>query len=107
MATVNAPTPTRSFRPRARGTSSGRPLQLSTQLILQAICLFLTFTVLYPIFWVVARSIDPSSLNRPTSLIPEGATLDAYRAVLTQPTTNPVSFAQLALNTILLAGGVT
>lgn len=107
MATVNTPAPTRSIGRRARGTSSGRPLKLSTQLILQAICLFLTFTVLYPIFWVVARSIDPTNLNRPTSFIPEGATLDAYRAVLTQPTTNPVSFVQLAVNTILLAGGVT
>jgi arabinogalactan oligomer / maltooligosaccharide transport system permease protein len=106
MATVIPPTPQIVAR-RARGTASGRPLKLRTQLILQVICLFLTFTVLYPILWVVARSIDPSSLNRPTSLIPEGATLDAYRAVLTQPTTNPVSFARLALNTILLAGGVT
>jgi arabinogalactan oligomer/maltooligosaccharide transport system permease protein len=82
-------------------------LKLRTQLGLQVLCLFLTFTVLFPIFWVVARSVDPSALNRPISLIPKGATLDAYRAVLTQPTTNPVSFARLALNTILLAGGVT
>ncbi len=107
MATVNPPQTTRSFGRRQRGTAAGRPLKLRTQLILQAICLFLTFTVLYPIFWVVARSVDPSSLNRPTSLIPEGATLDAYRAVLSQPTTNPVSFARLAINTIMLAGGVT
>lgn len=92
---------------RARGTASGRPLSMGNQFILQAICLFLAFTVLYPILWVVAKSIDPSTLNRPTSLIPEGATLDAYRAVLEKPTVNPVSFARLALNTILLAGGVT
>lgn len=92
---------------RARGTASGRPLTLSTQILLQAICLFLAFTVLYPILWVVAKSVDPSTLNRPTSLIPEGATLDAYRAVLEKPTVNPVSFARLAINTILLAGGVT
>lgn len=106
MATTNTSVTPRLAR-RARGTRAGRPLNLGTQLALQALCLFLAFTVLYPIFWVVARSIDPSSLNRPTSMIPEGATLDAYRAVLTQPTTNPVSFARLALNTLLLAGGVT
>jgi arabinogalactan oligomer/maltooligosaccharide transport system permease protein len=106
MATVTPPT-LQPISRHSRGTSSGRPLKLRTQILLQIVCLFLTFTVLYPIIWVVARSIDPSSLNRPTSLIPEGATLDAYRAVLTQPTTNPVSFARLALNTILLAGGVT
>jgi arabinogalactan oligomer / maltooligosaccharide transport system permease protein len=106
MATVNPPA-VRPVSRRSRGTSSGRPLKLRTQLVLQALCLFLAFTVLYPILWVLARSIDPSALNRPTALIPDGATLDAYRAVLTQPTTNPVSFARLALNTILLAGGVT
>src|SRR5215212_11606387 len=106
MATVNPPA-VRPISRRSRGTSSGRPLKLRTQLLLQVLCLFLTFTVLYPILWVVARSVDPSALNRPISLIPKGATLDAYRAVLTQPTTNPVSFAKLALNTLLLAGGVT
>ena len=67
---------------RARGTASGRPLKLSTQILLQAICLFLAFTVLYPILWVVAKSVDPSTLNRPTSLIPEGATLDERMARL-------------------------
>src|SRR4051794_7237478 len=106
MATVNLPTVPPASR-RARGTSAGRPLKLRTQILLQIVCLFFSFSVLYSILLVVGRSIDPSSLNRPTSLIPDGATLDAYRAVLTQPTTNPVSFARLALNTILLAGGVT
>lgn len=106
MATAN-PSARRPTLGRARGTSAGRPLQPGTQLILQAVCLFLAFTVLYPILWVVAKSIDPSTLNRPTSLIPEGATLDAYRAVLDKPTVNPVTFAQLAVNTVLLAGGVT
>jgi arabinogalactan oligomer/maltooligosaccharide transport system permease protein len=82
-------------------------LPLGSQLILQAICLFLAFTVLYPIIWVVAMSLDPSDLTRPTYLIPPGASLQAYATVLKQPTINPVSFAQLALNTLMLAGGVT
>jgi arabinogalactan oligomer/maltooligosaccharide transport system permease protein len=109
MATAN-PSATRPAQPRlrrARGTSSGRPLPLGSQLILQAICLFLTFTVLYPIVWVVAMSLDPSDLTRPTYLIPPGASLQAYATVLKQPTINPVSFTQLALNTLMLAGGVT
>lgn len=106
MATANPPAARRGLG-RARGTASGRPLKLGSQIILQLVCLFLAFTVIYPIMWVVAKSIDPSTLNRPTSLIPEGATLDAYRQVLDKPTVNPVTFGQLALNTILLASGVT
>lgn len=106
MATANPPAARRGLG-RARGTASGRPLTLGSQIILQLVCLFLAFTVIYPIMWVVAKSIDPSTLNRPTSLIPEGATLDAYRQVLDKPTVNPVTFGQLALNTILLASGVT
>jgi arabinogalactan oligomer/maltooligosaccharide transport system permease protein len=106
MATAHPSTARRRFG-RALGTSAGRPLPLGKQIALQLICLLLAFTVLYPILWVVAKSIDPSTLNRPTSLIPEGATLDAYRQVLAQPTVNPVSFGRLALNTLLLASGVT
>ena len=60
-----------------------------------------------PIDWVVGMSLDSSTLLRPTYIIPPNPSLEAYRTILTQPTTNPVSFAQLALNTILLAGGVT
>jgi arabinogalactan oligomer/maltooligosaccharide transport system permease protein len=106
MATVTPPAAQPRFA-RARGTSSGRPLGIGKQLLLQALCLLLAFTVLYPIIWVVGMSLDSSNLLRPTYIIPPEPTLAAYQKVLTQPTTNPVSFARLALNTILLAGGVT
>ena len=74
---------------------------------MQAICLFIAFTVLFPIMWIVSMSLDPRDISRPTefNLIPPGASLDAYKRVLSYPTANPVSFTQLALNQLKLAGG--
>jgi arabinogalactan oligomer/maltooligosaccharide transport system permease protein len=77
-------------------------------LIRQLILLFITFITLFPIVWIVSLSIDPSGLARPTELrlIPAGASLDAYRRVMAQPTNNPITFAQLAWNSFMLATGV-
>ena len=57
--------------------------------------------------WVVSLSLDPRDIARPTEfrLIPPGASLQAYRKVLDQPTANPVKFWELARNQFLLAGG--
>ena len=83
-------------------------LPLSKQLLYQIICLFIALTVLIPIMWIVSLSLDPRDISRPTEfrLIPPGASLDAYKRVLTQPTANPVTFAELAFNQFKLAGGV-
>jgi arabinogalactan oligomer/maltooligosaccharide transport system permease protein len=92
------------FRSRRR-TGEGRPLPLGRQLILQGICIIIGFTVLFPILWIVSLSLDPRDVSRPDglNLIPAGATLDAYRAVLEQPTSNPVSFLELARNSFIVA----
>lgn len=91
-----------------KGTGAGRQLSIWQQLGLQALCLLVAFSVLFPILWVVSMSLDPRNIQRPTELrlIPPGASFDAYAAVLARPTANPVSFAQLALNSFRLAGGV-
>ncbi len=70
--------------------------------------LLIAFTVIFPILWIVSLSLDPRNIARPTEfrLIPPGASLDAYRRVLDQPTANPVTFAELALNQLKLASGV-
>jgi len=83
-------------------------LPLGKQLLYQAMALLIAFTVIFPILWVVSLSLDPRDIARPTefSLIPPGASLDAYRRVLDQPTANPVTFAELAWNQFKLAGGV-
>jgi arabinogalactan oligomer/maltooligosaccharide transport system permease protein len=89
----------------ARRGSQGPRLSLVSQLALQTLCVLIAFTVLFPILWIVSMSLDPRNLARPESLslIPPGATFDAFRTVIAQPTVNPVSFVQLALNSLLIA----
>jgi arabinogalactan oligomer / maltooligosaccharide transport system permease protein len=84
-------------------TEGGRPLKRGNQLLLQLLCLAIGSTVLFPIVWIVGMSLDPRNISRPDSLIPPGANLDAYARVLQRPTLNPVSFFQLALNSLTLA----
>ncbi len=87
--------------------SSGHKLPLGRQLLLQAICLFIAFTVLFPILWVAGISINPADVSHPKEIIPSGATLDAYARVLKQPTRNSVSFPELASNSFKLAAGTS
>src|SRR5574341_1047281 len=83
-------------------------LPLGKQLLYLALAVLIAFTVLFPILWVVSLSLDPRDISRPPDfrLVPPGASLKAYKEVLTQPTANPVSFAELAFNSLRLAGGV-
>jgi arabinogalactan oligomer/maltooligosaccharide transport system permease protein len=87
---------------------SEKRLRLSQQVPYQLLAAFIAFTVLVPILWVVSLSLDPRDLSRPPDfrLIPPGASLDAYKRVLDKPTNNPVTFTELALNQLKLAGGV-
>ena len=84
-------------------TGGGRRLKTRNQIVLQLLCLAIGSTVLFPIVWIVGMSLDPRNISRPDSLIPPGANLDAYARVLQRPTLNPVSFFQLALNSLTLA----
>ena len=80
-------------------------LTLGRQLALQALCLLIGATVLFPIAWIFSMALDPRNISRPTSLtlIPPGASLQAFAEVMKQPTPNPVTFPQLALNSLFLA----
>ena len=86
-------------------TSGDRRLPLGQQLILQLILLFITMTVLFPLVWIVSMALDPRNLARPDglNLIPPGASLDAFAKVIAQPTSNPISFIELALNSMKIA----
>ncbi len=90
-------------------TGAGRHLSLGRQLLLQAILLFIAFTVLFPILWIVSLSLDPRGISRPSDLrlLPPGASFKAYQEVIAQPTSNPVSFGQLAFNSFRLAGSAS
>jgi arabinogalactan oligomer / maltooligosaccharide transport system permease protein len=91
-------------RPIAKArTGGGRRLKTRNQIVLQLLCLAIGSTVLFPIVWIVGMSLDPRNISRPDSLIPPGANFDAYARVLQRPTLNPVSFLQLALNSLTLA----
>jgi arabinogalactan oligomer/maltooligosaccharide transport system permease protein len=82
---------------------------LVRQAALQSLCLFIMLTVLFPVMWVFSVSLDPINRSRPLglSLIPEGATFEAYLQVLAQPTNNPISFLDLALNSFKIAAGTS
>lgn len=94
------------FGKRAGGShEEEKPLPIGRQIALQLILLAITFTVLFPVIWIFSISVDPRGLFRPDglNLIPPGATLDAYVKVITQPTSNPISFLGLALNSLIIA----
>jgi arabinogalactan oligomer/maltooligosaccharide transport system permease protein len=74
-------------RPRVRvRTRRRRRLSLGRQLLLQLVCLGIALTVLFPVIWIVGMSLDPRNIARPDSIIPPGASLDAYFQVLAHPT---------------------
>jgi arabinogalactan oligomer/maltooligosaccharide transport system permease protein len=109
MTTSATPLPaTRAPQSAAPKPKKHRDLSLGKQLLYQAMLLFIAFIVLFPILWVVSLSLDPRNISRPTelNLIPPGASLKAYQAVMDKPTSNPVTFTQLALNSLKLATGV-
>ena len=99
----------RGFRSwtRRRSTEKEKPLPLKQQIALQLVLIGILFTVLFPILWIFSLSIDPRNLFRPEglNLIPPGASLDAYAKVLTQPTSNDISFLELMLNSFKIALG--
>jgi len=88
-------------------SSEEKRLPLGRQIVIQLILLLITFTVLFPVVWIVSMSLDPRNLSRPDglNLIPPGATLDSFAKVIAQPTTNPISFIELALNSLKIAVG--
>lgn len=102
MSSATAPAGT----PHIRGRSK---LTLRRQALYQALCLFIALTVLFPILWVVAMALDPRDLSRPDGLyiIPPGASLDNFVEAIERPTSNPVTFWRLGLNSLLLATGTS
>lgn len=99
----------RGFRSwtRRRSTEEEKRLPLKQQIALQLALLAILFTVMFPVLWIFSLSIDPRNLFRPEglNLIPPGASLDAYAKILTQPTSNDISFLELMFNSLKIAVG--
>jgi arabinogalactan oligomer/maltooligosaccharide transport system permease protein len=102
MATITATRPVVAVRTRRR-----RDLSIGRQVLLQALCVLILFTVMFPVLWVISLSLDPLNRSRPDglNLIPSGATLEAYAQVIKQPTNNLIGFFDLALNSLKIALG--
>jgi arabinogalactan oligomer/maltooligosaccharide transport system permease protein len=96
----------RGAKAKSAGSEEKR-LPLGRQLVIQLILLLITVTVLFPVVWILSMSLDPRNLSRPDglNLIPPGASLDSFTKVIAQPTTNPISFFDLALNSLKIAIG--
>jgi arabinogalactan oligomer/maltooligosaccharide transport system permease protein len=92
-------------RPRSSGGGDERKLPFRKQALLQALCVFIAFTVMFPIMWVVSLALDPRALPRPDglNLIPPGASLNSFVEVINHPTSNPIDFFGLAKNSLILA----
>jgi arabinogalactan oligomer / maltooligosaccharide transport system permease protein len=91
---------------RVRRRSPRGRLSIGRQIVLQIMCLLITLTVLFPILWIVALALDPRNVSRPDSLIPPGASLDAFARVIAQPTSDEIGLLELARNSFLLASTV-
>lgn len=99
LAARPAATPVAVVRRRKRFKGIGR------QLLLQAICILVTITVLFPIVYVFGLALDPRNLARPDglNLIPPNPSLAAFQSAIAKPSGNDVSFWQLAFNSLQLA----
>jgi arabinogalactan oligomer/maltooligosaccharide transport system permease protein len=89
------------------GQTSGRDLPLWRQILLQLFSLFVLFSVMFPIMYILTLSFS-SKTTRPSSLelLPKEISFVAYKQVLDHPTGNPVSFAELLRNSVFLSVGV-
>jgi arabinogalactan oligomer/maltooligosaccharide transport system permease protein len=65
--------------------------------------------VLFPILWIVSMSLDPRNISRPSTLtiIPPGASLDAFRRVLFDEHPNGITFATMLKNSLIVSFGVS
>ena len=53
------------------------------------VALIVAFFALYPVVWIISASINPVDSLSNAKLIPEGATLDSYRTIFSNPDLNP------------------
>ena len=71
--------------------------------------LLILFLVLFPVLWIVSMALDPRNIERPTSLtlIPPGASLEAFQRILTEPLPNNVGFWTMFRNSLIVSLGTS
>ena len=82
-------------------------MTLKKQVISQILAILVLLAVMFPVLWIISMAIDPRDVSRPSTLIPPGASLDAFAKIFSKPTSNPVTFLELLRNSIMLAVGVS
>lgn len=53
------------------------------------VALVVVFFALYPVVWIISSSVNPVDTLSNAKLIPEGATLDSYRTIFSNPRLSP------------------
>lgn len=89
------------------------------QILLQIFLLGVTISVLFPILWIVSMALDPRGIDKPLelTLIPPGASLNAFKKVLFEPfqllckdpgnVKTCMTFGRLLGNSLLVALGTS
>lgn len=103
--TIAAERSARAERLAARRSPSVGPV--IERILAHLALLLILFVVLFPVLWVVSLALDPRNIVRPTSLtlIPPGASLDAFERVLTDPLPNNVTFLRAFRNSLFVSVG--
>ena len=75
--------------------------------LIQFFLLLMLAVVIFPLLWILSTSLDPRNQVSITglSIIPQGATLNAYVELLKKPSPNDVSFLQILVNSLVVSGG--
>jgi len=93
--------------------------ELLKQIGLHLFLILVLVTVLFPIVWVFSMALDPRNIDKPLelTLIPPGASLDAFRRVLFEPfkllcsdpgdVASCMTFMQLFRNSLIVALGTS
>lgn len=87
----------------------GRHAKVIERIVVHLLLLLVLGVVIFPVLWVVSLALDPRNILRPTSLtlIPPGASLDAFRRVLSNPLPNQISFWTAFKNSLMVSVGTS
>lgn len=95
------------------------PKETWKHLLIQIFLMVITVTVMFPILWIFSLAIDPRNIDKPLelTLIPPGASFEAFRKVLFEPfgllckdpsdVSSCMTFGRLLINSLTVALGTS